>query len=102
MEFHDSRTSCRYGQTNESDFQGFYKISDLTGARTDGYLINFPLYIQAEELILILLTKQAMANEKDAEYEFGNYSCAVKENQNQNSIMVFSIRIQILEQLKIW
>lgn len=64
---------CRYADATENEYKDFYKITDIAGVRPDGYIINFPFYLQAERDAHILLTTGPTANPKDNEYEFGNY-----------------------------
>lgn len=71
--FRDIRTDCHYLEASNQDYTGSFKISDIAGIRTDGYVIDFPFYVQAARDIRILLTKGPIANRDDYEYDFGNY-----------------------------
>lgn len=55
--FQDIKDSCRHGQVDAFVFNEFYKINDIAGARTDGYIFNFPLYVQTAQNAHIELFK---------------------------------------------
>lgn len=68
----DIKNLCRYASATENEYKEFYKITDVTGIRPEGYIINFPFYIQAERDAHVLLTKGPLANREDDEYEIRN------------------------------
>lgn len=70
----DIKKLCRYAEATENEYKEFYKITDLTGIRTEGYIVNFPFYIQAERDAHVLLTTVPMANREANEYEIRKYS----------------------------
>lgn len=68
----DIKGLCRYADATENEYTQFHRITDITGIRPKGYIINFPFYIQAERDAHVLLTKGPMANREDDEYEIRN------------------------------
>lgn len=73
----DIKKLCRYADAMENEYKDFYSISDITGIRSEGYLINFPFYIQAERDAHVLLTADPVANREANEYEIRKYSIVV-------------------------
>lgn len=71
-EFRNIKTDCQYIEASNQDYTASYKISDIAGARTDGFVINFPFYVQSPRDVRMLLTKGPVANRNDYEYDFGN------------------------------
>lgn len=65
----DLKSLCRYADASENEYKEFYKITDITGIRPNGYLINIPFYIQGERDAHILLTTGPKADRSEAEYE---------------------------------
>lgn len=70
----DIKKLCRYADATENEYKDFHKITDITGIRSEGYIINFPFYIQAERDAHVLLTAVPMANRETNEYEIRKYS----------------------------
>lgn len=70
----DIKKLCRYAEATENEYNEFHKITDIQGIRGDGYIINFPFYIQAERDAHVLLTTVPMANREANEYEIRKYS----------------------------
>lgn len=64
---------CRHTEVIENEYNEFYKITDVTSIRPEGYIISFPFFVQAEKDAHILLTTGPKANREDNEYEFGNF-----------------------------
>lgn len=77
----DIKKLCRYADAMENEYNEFYKITDITGIRSEGYIINFPFYIQAERDAHILLTTVPMANREANEYEIRKYSITLSHKQ---------------------
>lgn len=71
--YKDIRNECRYAEATEHYYKEFYKITDIPGARTDGYLVNLPFYLQALREAHILFTKGPTSNPADYENEIGIY-----------------------------
>ncbi|XP_031619784.1 uncharacterized protein LOC116338571 [Contarinia nasturtii] len=85
----DIKKLCRYADATENEYKEFYKITDLTGVRSEGYIINFPFYIQAERDAHVLLTAVPMANREANEYEiliggWANQRVIVRRKQGAN------------------
>lgn len=74
------RTHCQYFETTDTDYKEFYKISDLTGIRTDENTINLPFYVQAAHDGYIVFTKEPTSKDDQPLYEIGNYN-SLKNNK---------------------
>lgn len=72
----DFRSMCQYAEALEIEYTTFYKITDIPGIRSDGFVLNFPFFVQAERDTRILLTTGPKADRNEAEYNFRNiYRC---------------------------
>lgn len=60
---------CRYEEAITYEYTDFYKITDIVGARPENYIMNLPLYIQANVNSNVLLTKGPLTNFEDNAYE---------------------------------
>lgn len=69
----DIKELCRFYQATENVYNDFFKITDVTGIRSEGYIINFPFYIQAERDAHVLLTAKPVADRAANEYEIREY-----------------------------
>lgn len=65
----DIKELCRTYEALENEYNDFFPISEVTGIRPDGYIINFPLFIQAEKDAHVLLTTRAVSDRSDDCYE---------------------------------
>lgn len=65
----DIKEMCRSYEALENEYNDFFPISEVTGIRPDGYIINFPLFIQAEKDAHVLLTTRAVSDRSDDCYE---------------------------------
>lgn len=72
---------CHYADARENEYNEFFKITDISGIRSEGYIINFPFYIQAERDAHVLLTAKPEANREANEYEIRKYSIIVQINR---------------------
>lgn len=81
----DIKKLCRYADATENEYNEFFKITDITGIRSEGYIINFPFYIQAERDAHVLLTAKPEANREANEYEIRKYSIIVHINRTHIS-----------------
>lgn len=70
----DLKTLCAEDEALENEYLRFHKITDVSGIRQEGYIINFPFYIQAERDAHVLLTEKPEANREANEYEIRKYS----------------------------
>lgn len=68
----DYKQLCQYAEALEIEYTTFYKITDIPGIRSKGFLLNFPFFVQAERDTRILLTTGPKADRNDAEYNFRN------------------------------
>lgn len=41
------KKKCRSYEALENEYKDFFPINEVTGTQSDGYIINFPVYIQA-------------------------------------------------------
>lgn len=71
-EDNDIKNRCRYADALQNEYKKFFKISDIAGARPEGYIVNFLVYIQAERDAHVLFTRGPKADRNDDEYEIGN------------------------------
>lgn len=69
----DIKKLCRYADAMENEYNEFHKITDITGIRSEGYIVNFPFYIQGERDAHVLLTAEPKANREANEYEIRKY-----------------------------
>lgn len=83
----DIKTLCQYTEVRGNGYNDFYKISDITGIRPDGYIINFPFYIRAERDAKILLTTGPRSNPDDSEYEIGKCTIEI-DNLKASTILI--------------
>lgn len=74
----DIKELCRSYQALENEYKEFYPIKDVVGIRPDGYIINFPLYIQSGKDAHVLLTTRAVDDRADDVYEICKYIFNVK------------------------
>lgn len=65
----DIKELCHSYEALENEYNDFFPIKEVTGIRPDGYIINFPLYIQAEKDAHVLLTTRAVSDRSDDCYE---------------------------------
>lgn len=70
----DLKNLCHYADATENEYKEFHKITDIAGTRSEGYIINFPFYIQGERDAHVLLSTGPRADRTEAEYEFRKYS----------------------------
>lgn len=97
----DIKDLCRYAEARENEYKEFFKITDITGVRSEGYIINFPFYIRAERDAHVLLTKGPMANREDFEYEICNYILFCQFTKTFyfiifNAISIFNIPLNMI------
>lgn len=69
----DLKNLCHYADATENEYKEFHKITDIAGIRSEGYIINFPFYIQGERDAHVLLSTGPRADRTEAEYEFRKY-----------------------------
>lgn len=67
----DIRNRCKYADALENEYKNFFKISEINGTRPEGYIVNFPFYIQASRDAHVLFTRGPRADPDDYEYEIG-------------------------------
>lgn len=60
---------CKYYEALENEYKDFIRISDIEGIRPEGYIIRFPLFIQAEKDAHILLSPRNVDDRADSVYE---------------------------------
>lgn len=65
----DIKELCRSYEALENEYNDFFPIAEVTGIRPAGYIINFPLFIQAEKDAHVLLTTRAVSDRSDDCYE---------------------------------
>lgn len=68
----DIKNRCKYADALENEYKKFFRISEINGTRPEGYIVNFPFYIQASRDAHVLFTRGPRANPDDYEYEIGN------------------------------
>lgn len=85
----DIKKLCRYADATENEYNVFHKITDITAIRTEGYIVNFPFYIQGERDAHVLFTTEPKANRDANEYEiliggWGNQRVIIRRKQGAN------------------
>lgn len=65
----DIKDMCRSAEATENEYKEFVPIKDVVGIRPDGYIVNFPLYIQSERDAHVLLTTRPVDDRADDCYE---------------------------------
>lgn len=66
----DIKQKCRSYETVQDGYSDFFPIKEVTGSRPDGYIVNFPLFIQAaKEVRILLATRPASPDSNDDCYE---------------------------------
>lgn len=79
--------SCRFYESWENEYKEFFKITDIPRIRPEGYLIKFPVYIQATKDAHVLLSPRAADDRADDVYEIRKFSrfvikSKIKENNS--------------------
>lgn len=67
----DLRKQCQYTEAMENEYREFHQITNMAGARTEGYIVNFPFYVRGVRDAHVLLTTVPVANRGTSEYEIG-------------------------------
>lgn len=75
---------CLYAEAMQNEYDDFFKITDLKGVRSSGYIVNFAFYVKAQRDAHILLTRGPRAIRGDNEYEIGKCKCTTKNSQIKN------------------
>lgn len=65
------KESCQYADAKGIEYKETYGITDISGAQSESYIVNFPFYVQADGDARVLFKAEPTSRREANTYEIG-------------------------------